>query len=103
MSDLVLLDGMAVPTKHEYYGKAYVRTNSLPANTVGVGIKHKYSSIFRLVKGTAYLVNPDTLERKLIKQGFINISKAGAQRIVVTITDCVFQSFHPTLGHNLGE
>lgn len=80
-----------------FYGRAL----HIPAGTLVTGKKHKHSHYMALVSGSAQVLE-DGLEKTLVGP-VSTLSKAGAERLVLTHTDCVFFTLHKTNKTTLAE
>lgn len=89
--------------QHRFADGMYCRNLPIPADTIVVGKIHRHEHFVVLTKGSATINTDKGMET--ITAPHTWVSKPGAKRILKTITDCEFMTFHlnPTNTTDLDE
>ncbi len=90
------LPPVEVPTGHAFCTGLYARTVFIPAGTLLTGAIHKDECFF-LVRSGAILITTDGEPIKA-EAGFMAITKAGAKRAGLALTDTCVTTFHANPG-----
>lgn len=79
-------------TRHHFAQGVYGRELRIPAGVAVVGKTHRHSTLNVLASGELAVTTPDG--PKVLKAPAIFVSPAGAKKIGVAVTDCVFLNVH---------
>ena len=82
------------PLRHYFAPGVYLREMTIPAGTIATGAVHKTEHLSILSAGHCLLTTDDGVQE--LKAPHTGLSKAGAKRAIVAITDCVLTTVHPT-------
>ena len=82
------------PLRHYFAPGVYLREMTIPAGTIATGAIHKTEHLSILSAGHCLLTTDDGVQE--LKAPHTGLSKAGAKRAIVAITDCVLTTVHPT-------
>jgi len=98
-AELLKLPQVNMPVEHAFCAGLYARTMHIPAGTVLTGAIHREESFFLVRKGQL-IVSTDSGPRTLAP-GDMSVSKIGAKRAGITLTDVEVTTFHanPTNEH----
>ena len=98
-AELLKLSQVNMPVEHAFCAGLYARTMHIPAGTVLTGAIHREESFFLVRKGQL-IVSTDSGPRTLAP-GDMSVSKIGAKRAGITLTDVEVTTFHanPTNEH----
>jgi hypothetical protein len=98
-AELLKLPQVNMPVEHAFCAGLYARTMHIPAGTVLTGAIHREESFFLVRKGQL-IVSTDSGSRTLAP-GDMSVSKIGAKRAGITLTDVEVTTFHanPTNEH----
>ena len=98
-AELLKLPQVSMPVEHAFCAGLYARTMHIPAGTVLTGAIHREESFFLVRKGQL-IVSTDNGPRTLAP-GDMSVSKIGAKRAGITLTDVEVTTFHanPTNEH----
>lgn len=90
---LAQLEQTPLPLKHHFAPGIYVREIFMPAGTVVIGRKHKTEHLNMIERGACYYVDDDMRRHDLIAPCTFT-SKAGAQKVLYVVEDCVWKTVH---------
>ena len=98
-AELLKLPQVNMPVEHAFCAGLYARTMHIPAGTVLTGAIHREESFFLVRKGQL-IVSTDSGPR-ILAPGDMSVSKIGAKRAGITLTDVEVTTFHanPTNEH----
>lgn len=83
---------LADHTFHHFADGVYCRELRIPAGVAVIGKMHRYSTLNVLAAGELAVTTPDGPQ--VLKAPAIFVSPAGAKKLGVAITDCVFLNVH---------
>jgi hypothetical protein len=84
------------PTKHRFTPGLYVREIFMPRGAVVVSKLHKTEHPFVISKGKCAVWDAGNGVQELAAP-FCGVTKAGTQRVLLVLEDCVWTTFHPIL------
>ena len=98
-AELLKLPQVNMPVEHAFCAGLYARTMHIPAGTVLTGAIHREESFFLVRKGQL-IVSTDS-GPCILAPGDMSVSKIGAKRAGITLTDVEVTTFHanPTNEH----
>ena len=82
------------PVTHGFADGLYTRTAEMPAGQILVGKVHLKSGAFFLLSGEMEILSEAGVD--LVMAPYHGVTPAGTQRIVRTVTDCVYVTVHAT-------
>jgi hypothetical protein len=82
-----------LPLTHHFAPGIYVREIFMPAGTIVIGRKHKTEHLNIIERGSCYYVDDDMRRHDLIAPCTF-VSKAGAQKVLYIVEDCVWKTVH---------
>lgn len=86
---------------HRFEDGLYIRVMELPADTIGVGNKHKTNHVFALLEGKCTMVSVDGIIE--LEAPFVSFGGKGIQRVCFSDTKCVMMNIHKTNTTDLHE
>jgi hypothetical protein len=84
------------PVNHYFADGQYIRETHMPAGTVAIGKKHRYSTVNILQKGKIALFMGIGVAPKIISAPHIWVSDAGVQKAAYFLEDTIWLNAHPT-------
>ncbi len=84
------------PLEHRFSDGVYVREITMPTNSYILGHKHSTTHMNIISKGSCLLADIDTGEITHIEAPYTFESKAGVQKLLYILTDCVWSTVHVT-------
>lgn len=91
-AELLKLPQVDMPVEHSFCAGLYARTMHVPADTVLTGAVHRFDSFFVVRRGRLLVTTDDGLA--LLEPGTQLVTKAGAKRAGVALTDVVVTTYH---------
>lgn len=82
------------PVEHHFSPGVYVRKMTIPAGVAATGAVHKTEHQSYLLSGHCFLTTDEGARE--LHAGYLGVSKPGAKRMIVTITECVLVTIHAT-------
>ena len=95
---LLLNEGSPVEctTTHRFSEGVYVREIIMPEDSIILGAKHTTTHFNIISQGACLLIDIDTKEQTYIQAPYTFESKAGVQKLLYILTDCVWSTVHVT-------
>jgi len=94
--------GGVVPYKeevhHHFAPGVYVRELVVPKGMIVIGRVHKFDHVFMVIKGSAMVWSSDKKGLTRIDAPLIIQASKGTQKVVKTLSDCIFVTSHSTNG-----
>ena len=84
------------PLKHTFSEGVYVREITMPANTYILGHEHTTTHLNIISKGSCVLADMETGEMIDIVAPYTFESKAGVQKLLYIVEECVWSTVHVT-------
>jgi mannose-6-phosphate isomerase-like protein (cupin superfamily) len=89
---LLMLPQVDMPVEHVFCDGLYARTMHIPAGTCLTGAVHRYESFFVVRKGQLIVTTDNG--PKLLQAGDMSVTKVGAKRAGIAVTDVEVTTFH---------
>lgn len=83
------------PIKHRFVPGMYIREIFMPAGSVIISATHKQTHPFVISIGLVRVVSEHEGAVEYAAP-FTGITQAGTRRLLYTVTDCIWTTFHPT-------
>lgn len=92
-NELLKAEQIEIPVKHYFCNGIYARQIDIPSGSFITGKIHKHGNLAQLVKGTMRLISGTQVVGEITAPCMF-ISEPGTARVALTLSDCIFITYH---------
>jgi hypothetical protein len=96
-NEMLKYEQVNIPVTNYFCDGIYARQINIPKDTFITGKIHKHENLAQLVSGTMRLISGNDVIGEITAPTMF-VSPPGTARVALTLTDCIFITYHSTNG-----